>query len=135
MPYLKITNRRITPNESDSHLVYKVCIPLELRYSDDQPRDDNGRFTSGGSLGAGLTGGGDSGTIRLRINLFDKSDPLYIAALSIEEEPGFEDVCSHGSPKAMEAIINGAKVPLGAHDFAQYLKTNGYKGGNLRLAS
>ena len=64
MPYLKITNRRITPNESDSHLVYKVCIPLELRYSDDQPRDDHGRWTSGGGSGAGLTGGGDSGIIK-----------------------------------------------------------------------
>ena len=64
MPYLKITNRRITPSESNPHLVYKEYFPRpELRYSDDQPRDDHGRFTSGG--GSGLTSGGDSGTIGL----------------------------------------------------------------------
>ena len=38
-------------------------LDLELRYSDDQPRDDHGRWTSGGGSGAGLTSGGDGGTI------------------------------------------------------------------------
>ena len=52
MNYLKITNRRITPNESDPHLVYKECFPRpELRYDENQRRDDHGRFTSGGSSG------------------------------------------------------------------------------------
>jgi SPP1 gp7 family putative phage head morphogenesis protein len=38
----------------------------------------------------------ENGTIKLSINLFDKSDALFLDALSIEKEPGFEDVCSHG---------------------------------------
>ena len=70
MSYLKVTNRRITPSESNPHLVYKEYFPRpELRYSDDQPRDDHGRFTSGGSLSVaaindtGLTSGSENDTI------------------------------------------------------------------------
>ena len=106
---------------------------LYLRYSDDQPRDEHGRWTSDG--GAGLTGGENSGIIRLRINLFDTSDPLYYESFSIEEEPGFEDICGHGSPSAMEAVVNGKKVQMNAHEFAEHLRSKGYKGGDIRLAS
>ena len=109
-------------------------LPEAMKNWQDQPRDDHGRWTSGDS-GAGLTGGGDDGIIRLRINLFDKSDPLYFEAFSVDEEPGFEDICSHGSLKSMEAVINGKKVALNAHDFAEHLRSTGYKGGNIRLAS
>lgn len=110
----------------------------ELRYSPDQPRDEHGRFTfgsGGGNSEKSLTKDDVSGIIRLRINEFDKSDPLYYEAFSIEEEPGFEDVCAHGNPKSIEVNINGQKVVLNAHDYAEHLRSNGYNGEDLRLAS
>jgi len=77
----------------------------------------------------------NSGTIRLRINLFDKTDPLYLDALSIEEEPGYEDVCLHGSPHSVQKTIDGFLTNMNAAEFAKYLKANGYKGGDIRLAA
>ena len=31
--------------------------------------------------------------MKLQVNLFDKTDPLYLDSFSIEEEYGFEDIC------------------------------------------
>lgn len=73
--------------------------------------------------------------IKLRINLFDKADPIYIDAFSIEPEPGYEDVMLHGSPSSVQIIKNGKPQNLSAQEFATVLKQNGYKGGNIRLAS
>ena len=85
----------------------------------------------------GSTGGGGSGgeAVKPRINLFDKGDPLRTEAFSIEEETGFEDICSHGSPQAIEVSVKGKRVQMNADEFADYLKANGYKGGDLRLAA
>lgn len=77
---------------------------------------------------------GDS--LKLRINMFNKSDPLYYEAFSIDEESQYEDICGHGNPKQFEAWINGKKVVMNAHDFAQYLKESGnFTGQNLRFVS
>ena len=37
--------------------------------------------------------GGRSCIMKLQVNLFDKTDPLYFDSFSIEEEYGFEDIC------------------------------------------
>ncbi len=74
--------------------------------------------------------------IKLRVNLFDKSDPIYFDALSIEEEDGFEDICIHGSPSSVQKLIDGKPFNFTAKEFAEFLKSNkSYKGGNIRLAS
>lgn len=73
--------------------------------------------------------------IKLSINMFDKSDPIYKDAFSIEPEPGYEDVMLHGSPSSVQIIKNGKPQNLSAQEFAIVLKQNGYKGGNIRLAS
>lgn len=78
---------------------------------------------------------GESSTIKLQINLFDKSDPLYLDAFSIEKEIGFEDVCLHGSSNSVQKNINGILKNFTPKEFAEYLKDNGYKGGDIRLAS
>ena len=102
----------------------------ELRFN---PNHDpkNGRFTSGN--GVDISGG--SGIIKLQMNLFDKNDPLYIDAVSIEEEYGFTDICLHGSPQSVQRTINGKLTNMTAEEFAVHLKENGYNGGNIRLAS
>ena len=76
-----------------------------------------------------------SGIMKLGINLFDKSDPIYYDAFSIEEEPGFKDVFIHGSPSSVQIIKNGKPTNLTASEFASILKENGCTGGNIRLAS
>ena len=82
-----------------------------------------------------LTKGRKSGTIRLGINLFDKSEPLYIDAFSIEEIPGFEDVYLHGSSKSVQIKRDGKAINLDAAAFAALLKERGYSGGDIRLVS
>ena len=75
--------------------------------------------------------------IRLRkINLFSKSDPLYIETFSIEEEDGFTDVCIHGDNYSVQMEINGTLKNFTAEEFAEYLKKSGlYNGGDIRLAA
>lgn len=95
---------------------------------------------SGGKLdGNGvndLTKGETSDIIRLRVNLFDKSDPLYLDAFSIEEEDGFEDICLHGCENSVQRKVDGKPVNMSAEQFAEFLKSDtSYKGGNIRLAS
>lgn len=83
-----------------------------------------------------MTNTNKNGTIRLRINLFDKSDPLYIDSLSIEEEDGFEDICLHGCPESVQRIVDGKPVNMSAKEFAVFLKEKtSYNGGDIRLAS
>ncbi len=83
-----------------------------------------------------LTEEKNSGIIKLQINLFDKSDPLYIDAISIEEYPGYEDICLHGSPSSVQKTVDGTLKNFTAKEFAAYLKNNTkYAGGNIRLAS
>ncbi len=85
---------------------------------------------------APLTGEKSGGIIKLSINLFDKTDPLYLDALSIEEIDGFEDVCIHGSSKSVQKIIDGKLTNMDAKDFADFLrKSTNYKGKDIRLAS
>lgn len=82
-----------------------------------------------------LENNGKSSKIKLQVNLFDKDDDLYLDAFSIEELPDYEDVCIHGSPSSVQKKINGKKTDMNASEFAKYLKTTNYKGGNIRLAS
>jgi hypothetical protein len=113
----------------DKHYVY-----MDQDYS---TRNEHGRFTGSVPHGSGGASGGSSsggGAVRLRINMFDKSDPLYLQAFSIEEENGFEDICSHGSPDSIEVRVDGKKVQMNAEQFAEYLKSQN-KSGDFRLAS
>ena len=81
------------------------------------------------------TSSGDD-RIKLRLNYFDKSDSLYYESFSIEEEPGFEDVCGHGNSDHFEVSVNGIKTPMTAEEFADYITENGdYKGQDLRFVS
>lgn len=74
--------------------------------------------------------------IKLRINFFDTSDPLYWESFSIEEEEGFEDVCGHGNPSAFEITIDGVKKALSAQEFAEHIIQSGdFKGQDLRFVS
>ena len=73
--------------------------------------------------------------IKLRINMFDKSDPIYLDVWSIEEEIGFEDVHLHGSPSSVEVVKDGKKVHLNVEEFILDLKAKGYNGGDIRLCS
>lgn len=78
----------------------------------------------------------DNDRIKLRLNYFDKNDPLYIESFSIEEESGFEDVCGHGNSSHFEVTINGVKTPMTAEQFADHITKNGdYKGQDLRFVS
>lgn len=103
----------------------------------------NGRHILIGDDGGGSSGGAGKSIdksakhdiIKLKINMFDKSDPLYMESYSIEEENGFEDVMLHGSPDSVQVTVKGKKINLDAAEFAEHLKKNGYKGGNIRLAS
>lgn len=90
-----------------------------------------------GRKGVGdLTKSKSGDIIKLRVNLFDKSDPLYLDAFSIEGEDGFEDVCLHGCSNSVQRIVNGKPVNMSAEGFAEFLKADtSYKGGNIRLAS
>lgn len=72
--------------------------------------------------------------IKLQINLFDTSDPLYIEAFSMEEEDNFENVCMHGSPKSVQMMIHGKPKNFTALEFAEYLRNSkNYNGQNLKL--
>ena len=105
MPYLKITNRRITPSESNPHLVYKEYFPRpELRYSDDQPRDNHGRFTSGG--GSGLTSGGNDDTIGLADSSTDWKPVTQEAIDSVPDVTVFKD------PELNQAVTESCKEIL-----------------------
>lgn len=83
-----------------------------------------------------MTGDKNTAVIKLRVNLFDRADPLYLDAFSIEEEDGFEDICVHGCPDSVQIMENGKHVNMNAVEFADFLKENkSYRGGNIRLAS
>ncbi len=122
-------------------------LPADTKFS-----DWKARFVKPEGSEKGLTKGGESDImkmgsdgvelgvldkpIKLRVNLFDKSDPIYFDALSIEEEDGFEDICIHGSPSSVQKLIDGKPFNFTAKEFAEFLKSNkSYKGGNIRLAS
>lgn len=96
-----------------------------------------GSYSTGGGAGAkkAVDKAGKSGIIKLRINLFPKADPLYMESYSIEEEKGFEDVMAHGSSTSVQIVQNGKVKELNAEELADHLKKNGYKGGDIRLAS
>ena len=76
-----------------------------------------------------------NGIIKLGINLFDKSDPIYFDTFSIEEESGFKDVFLHGSSSSVQITQNGKHKNLSPKEFIDVLKQNGYTGGDIRLAS
>ena len=78
----------------------------------------------------------ESSTIKLRINLFDKQDQLYLDAFSVDEIPGFSDICMHGSPTSVQNMINGKIENMNAKEFAEFLRTStNYNGEDIRLAS
>jgi len=84
----------------------------------------------------GFTNARESGIIKLRVNLFDKSDPLHIESVLVEEEDGFEDVCLHGCSEFVQTKIDGKLKNFNAKEFAEFLKQNAeYRGGDIRLAS
>ena len=74
--------------------------------------------------------------IKLRINLFSKSDELYAEAFSIEEEPPYEDVCCHGNNKFVEVWVDEVKHIMTAQQFADYIRESGkFVGQDLRFNS
>lgn len=73
--------------------------------------------------------------IKLSINMFDRTDPIFFDALSIEEEPRFEDMHLHGSPSSVQITRNGKKINLDVDEFVDEMKKRGYKGGDIRLCS
>ena len=74
---------------------------IELRKKTNWVKGAKGRFAGSVPMGGGsgekgsidLTKSETSSIIKLRVNLFEKTDPIYLDAFSIEEEDGFEDVC------------------------------------------
>ena len=114
-------------------------VPSDMTYPEWKDKfvvDDTERVRSNAQKMKPLEKNGESSTIKLSINLFDKEDPLYLDALSIEEELGFEDICLHGSPSSVQKKINGMLTNMNASEFAQYLKEEtDYDGGDIRLAS
>lgn len=74
--------------------------------------------------------------IKLRINLFDRQDPLYLEAFSVDELDGFLDVCIHGSSQTVQKAINGDIKNMNAKEFAKFLlESTNYNGEDIRLAS
>ncbi|WP_301954418.1 phage minor capsid protein [uncultured Ruminococcus sp.] len=74
--------------------------------------------------------------IKLQINYFSPSDPLYVEAFSMEEEEGFVNICMHGSPQSVQRLIDGVPTNFTASEFAELLKNNKkYNGEDLKLLS
>lgn len=74
--------------------------------------------------------------IKLQINYFSPTDPLYVEAFSMEEEEGFVNVCMHGSPQSVQRLIDGVPTNFSAPEFAELLKNNKkYNGEDLKLLS
>ena len=74
--------------------------------------------------------------IKLQINYFSPTDPLFVEAFSMEEENGFVNVCMHGSPQSVQRIIDGVPKNFTAAEFAELLKSNKkYNGEDLKLLS
>lgn len=74
--------------------------------------------------------------IKLQINLFDRQDPLYLDAVSVDELDDFLDVCIHGSPQTVQKTINGGVKNMDAKEFAKFLlESTNYNGEDIRLAS
>lgn len=83
-----------------------------------------------------MTKSKSSDIIKLRINLFADFDPLYLDALGIEEDFGFEDICIHGSSNSVQTRMNGKLINMSALEFADFLKKQtSYNGGDIRLVS
>ena len=119
---------------------------IELRKKTNWIKGDKGRFAGSYPMGGGgnsdgkgvndLTKSKNSDIIKLRINLFDKSDPIYLDSFSIEEEDGYEDICIHGNSNSVQRIVDGNPVNMSAEEFAVFLKEKtSYRGGDIRLAS
>lgn len=127
---------------------------MELRKKSNWIKGSHGYFAGsypeGGDGNSGLTNSENGGiiegekgvrnltksAIKLRVNLFDKSDPLYLDAFSIESEDGFQDICVHGCSSSVQRIVNGKPVNMSAIEFAEFLKNDtSYKGSDIRLAS
>ena len=139
--YTPNTNKLTKINSGEGAGSGEIVSQEQRGFNPSQPREPNGRFASTGGGAGGSSSkklidkSGESGIIKLGINMFDKSDPLYVEAFSIEEEPGYEDVFLHGSPSSVEVIENGKKVNIGPEQFTERLKRQGYKGGDIRLCS
>lgn len=128
----------MTAEEAEKRWIDLYYAPYERRIKElraNPYHDSKGRFTFAPDSTKKVDKVSKRDIIKLRINLFDKTDPLYYDALSIEEEDGYKDVCIHGSPNSVQKTINGKITNMDARTFAEYLKENGYKGENIRLAS
>lgn len=73
--------------------------------------------------------------LKLKINLFAREDAIYFDTFEIEEEDGFQDVYIHGSSSSVQTVVDGKRKNLDVKEFVKYLKENGYKGGDIRLAA
>ena len=97
----------------------------------------DGEMSNGiGNLTESIDNAVNDKIVKLRVNLFDKSDPIYFDVFSVEEEDGFEDICMHGSSDSVQRTIDGKPVNMTAKEFAKFLKSDtSYKGGDIRLAA
>lgn len=78
----------------------------------------------------------NSDIIKLAINQFQTTDELYMEAFSIEEEYGYENICTHGDRQSMQAIINGVAKNLNAKEYARHLRDNlKWSGKDLKLCA
>lgn len=74
-----------------------------------------------------LTEENNNGIIKLGINMFDTSDPLYVESFSIEEEEGFKDVFLHGSSSSVQIKKEGKLVNLSPTSYFDDLYKNELK--------
>lgn len=136
---MMMKNKTLTADEAQRRLVDILLRPYERRLAEIRGNlyhDEKGRFTHSPYSAKTLDKSGKRDIMKLKVNLFDKSDPIYYDTFSIEEENGFEDIFLHGSPQSVQRVVNGKPVNMNAAEFAAYLKekTN-YHGGDIRLAS
>jgi ASC-1-like (ASCH) protein len=111
-------------------------VPADTTYKEWEKAYVNGDKSGVKEVETDLKDAKTDDTIKLGVNLFDKNDPLYIDAASIEEIDGFEDIYLHGSPSSVQKKVDGKIVNMGAKEFAEYLKNDtNYSGGDIRLAS
>jgi hypothetical protein len=63
------------------------CRYIELRYREDQPQDDHGRWVSEGGGSAGLTEGGASGKIRAKAPKMSSSEVTRVSHQIATDHP------------------------------------------------
>jgi hypothetical protein len=121
-------------------LLESEIVLSELRYSDDQPRDDHGRFASGGSgdtpsggsSGSSGSGGGSGGGVSA-----GNGDPL--AAILSDEDPNAIDTNAGYQPfvdaetKQYDTLTSAQNEALGLYTGTAYSSINGALRGNQAM--